>query len=246
MIKLSYRPNANRNTKKTYSEIPLALQEIPLTPTSQTARAHGSSLSERVSDTRTVPPGIPHSTDHTNWAMSWSTSLLALRCRNSPIVTLGSNRCITSPGTAPRKIGGGMVMHTSSATVLLREHLSQPHSRSLQAVRTISLTMNHVLSRRLVLQERFPPSPLCVPPLPFLRSPAPSTSLLSRSRLHHKSSPHPARRDGLGRPPPLMGLRLAPPMGLRRHRPDGAKTRDPPCLVAELFENMMRRSVYTF
>jgi hypothetical protein len=49
--------------------------------------------------------------------------------QRSPIVAWGSNRCITSPGTAPRKIGGGMVMHTSSAMVLLREHLSQPHSR---------------------------------------------------------------------------------------------------------------------
>ena len=57
------------------------MQEIPLTPTSQTARAHSSSLSERVSDTHTVPPDIPHSTDHTNWAMSWNTHPPRPECR---------------------------------------------------------------------------------------------------------------------------------------------------------------------
>jgi hypothetical protein len=97
-----------------------------------------------------------------------------------------------------------MAMHTSSAMVLLREHLSQPHSLSLQAVRTLSLTMNHVLSHRLVLQERFPPSPLCVPPLPFLSSPLPahpSFSLTTPSQVEPTSG--------------AMGLRRLPPMGLR-------------------------------
>jgi len=66
------------------------------TPSSQTARAHSSSLSERVSDTHTVPPGIPHSRldgpHELGDQPSWSTPSLALRCRTLPIVTLGSNR----------------------------------------------------------------------------------------------------------------------------------------------------------
>ena len=142
-------------------------------------------------------------------------------------------------------------MHTSSAMVLLTEHLLQPHSRAARSKRSepSSLTMNHVLSRRLVLQERFPPSPLCGPPLPFPRSPhIPPLSFTSNVQDPITSrATSGAARWAKTPSPPLMRLILAPPpMGLRRHRPNGAMMHAPPCFVAELFENMMRISFYTF
>ena len=123
-----------------------------------------------------------------------------------------------------------MVMYTSSAMVLLRKHLSPPHSRSLQAVRTLGLTMNHVLSRRLVLQERFPPSPLCGPPLPFPRSPhIPPLSFTSNVQdpITSRATSGAARWAKTPSPPPDEA-KTCPPDGAKTPPPDGAKMHAPP------------------
>jgi hypothetical protein len=115
-------------------------------------------------------------------------------------------------------------MHTSSAMVLLTEHLLQPHSRAARSKRSepSSLTMNHVLSRRLVLQERFPPSPLCGPPLPFPRSPHipplsftsnvqdPITSRATSGAARWAKTPSPPPDEANTRPPP-DGAKTPPP-----------------------------------
>ena len=227
-IKLSYRPNSNTK-KNLHSEIrPTARKPHSPLP----ARLPGLIVVAYRSGCLTHIPYRPASLTRLDGPHEMGDELEYIVVgievpQRSPIVAWGSNRCITSPGTAPRKIGGGMVMHTSSAMVLLREHLSQPHSLSLQAVRTLSLTMNHVLSHRLVLQERFPPSPLCVPPLPFLSSPLPahpSFSLTTPSQVEPTSG---AARWAKTPSPPLMRLRLAPPMELRRLPPMGLRCTPP-------------------
>ena len=174
---------------------PTHCEETPLTPTSQTARAHSSSLSERVSDTHTVPPGIPHSTDHTNWAMRWSTSSSALRCRISPIVTWGSNRCITSrhcpTEDRERHLGDAHIFRYGAAH---RAPLAatQP-SRSLQAVRTLQPHNESCPIPPARAARALPTIPSVCAAAPLSELPRSPHIPLSRSRLHHKSSPHPAR-----------------------------------------------------
>ena len=175
------------------------MQEIPLTPTSQTARAHSSSLSERVSDTHTVPPGIPHSTDHTNWAMSWSTSSSALRCRISPIVTWGSNRCITSRHcpTEDRERHGDAHIFRYGAAHRAPLAATQP-SRSLQAVRTLQPHNESCPIPPARAARALPtiPSVWAAAPIPPLPAHPSSLVHVQCSGPHHKSS-H-IRRGAMG------------------------------------------------
>ena len=108
-----------------------------------------------------------------------------------------SSRCITDASlpaevqqmhhswhsSAPWNDRGHMAMHTS-ATVLLTEPPPLAHSRSLQAVSTLSLTMSIVMSYPADSCSRarpIIPSARAAAPV-FLSSPAPSTSLQSRSQ----------------------------------------------------------------